>query len=73
MTLTEGIQILLQAVYMVAFMYGVVLIFEASWRLKSAQIAEGLNGILAALFLVMGPSLIRILFTLFGLPGGFDI
>lgn len=73
MTLSDGIKILLQAVYMIAFMYGVVLIFEASWRLKSAQVAEGLNGILAALFLVIGPSLIQVLFTLFGLPGGFDL
>ncbi len=73
MSLNEGILILLRAVYMVAFMYGVVLIFEAAWRLKSAQIAEGLNGILAALFLAMGPTLIRTFFTVFGLPGGFDL
>lgn len=73
MSLIEAAQILLRAVYMVAFMYGVVLIIEASWKLKSAQIAEGLNGILAALFLAMGPTLIRTFFTVFGLPGGFDL
>lgn len=73
MTLEEASVLLIQAVYMVAFMYGVVLIFEAAWNLKNSQIAEGLSGILAALFLAMGPSLISFLFTVFGLPGGLDL
>ena len=73
MTLVEGAGIILSAVYMLAFIYGVVLIFESSWQLKNAQIAEAINGILAALFLAMGPTLIRFLFTVFGLPGGFDL
>ena len=73
MTLLEGATLILQAVYMVAFMYGVILLFEAAWKIKSSQIAEGLNGILAALFLAMGPSVLRLFFTIFGLPGGFDL
>ena len=73
MTLMEGMQIILSAVYMFAFLYGVVLLFEAAWRLKSAQIAEALNGIFAVLFLAMGPTIIRLFFTIFGLPGGFDL
>ena len=73
MTLMEGAAILLRAVYMVAFMYGVVLIIESAWRMKSSDATEGMNGIMAILFLTAGPSLIRILFTVFGLPGGFDL
>jgi hypothetical protein len=73
MTLTEGLQLILQAVYMVAFMYGIVHLFEAAWQLKNAQVAECLNRITAVLLLAMGPTLIRVFFTLFGLPGGFDI
>ena len=73
MTLIDGATILLRAVYMVAFMYGVVLIFEGAWRMKNSDPTEGMNGILAALFLTIGPSLMRILFTVFGLPGGFDL
>jgi hypothetical protein len=73
MTLVQGIAHLLQAVYMIAFIYGVVLIFEAAWSLKSSQISDALNGILAALFLVLGPSLIQVLFSIFSLPGGFDL
>ena len=73
MTLVEGAAILLKAVYMIAFMYGVILIFEAAWKLKSSQVEEALTGILAALFLVIGPSLIQLLFTVFSLPGGFSI
>lgn len=73
MTLLEGASIILQAVYMVAFMYGVVLLIEAAWQLKSSQVAEAFNGILAALFLTMGPSLLRLFFSLFSLPGAFDL
>ena len=73
MTLTEGIQLVLQAVYMVAFMYGVVLLFEAAWKLKSSDVAESINGITAVLFLAVGPTIIRTFFTIFGLPGGFDL
>ena len=73
MTLNDGLQHVLQAVYMVAFIYGIVLIFESAMRFKNAQIAESLQGILAALFLAMGPTLIRTFFTVFGLPGGFDL
>ena len=40
MTLEEASVLLIQDVYMVAFMYGVVLIFEAAWNLKNSQIAE---------------------------------
>ena len=73
MTLADGAAVLLKAVYMIAFMYGVILIFEAAWKLKSSQVEEALLGILAALFLVIGPALIQLLFTVFSLPGGFDI
>lgn len=73
MTLEQGAALLLQAVYMVAFLYGLVLIFEAAWKIKSSQLDEALSGILAALFLAMGPSLMRLLFSTFGLPGGFDL
>ena len=73
MTLADGAALLLKAVYMIAFMYGVILIFEAAWKLKSSQIEEALIGILAALFLAIGPSLIHLLFLVFSLPGGFDI
>ena len=73
MTLAEGLQIILQAVYMVAFMYGIVLLFETAWQLKSSHVTESMSGILSVLFLAMGPSVIKVFFTLFGLPGGFDI
>lgn len=73
MTLNDGAAVILRAVYMVAFMYGVLLVMEAAWSLKSSQITEALNGILAALLLAMGPTLIRLLFAVFGLPGGFDL
>ncbi len=73
MTLAQGSTYILQAVYMVAFIYGVVLIFEAAWSLRSSQISDALNGILAALFLVLGPTLIQVLFSVFSLPGGFDL
>ena len=73
MTLMEGIQLLLRAVYMLAFIYGIVLLFEAAWKLKSSDVAESLNGITAVLLLAMGPSVIRTFFTVFGLPGGFDL
>ena len=73
MSLIEAMKILLQAIYMVAFMYGVILIFESAMRFKNSQIAESLNGILAALLLAMGPTLIRVFFTVFGLPGGFAL
>ena len=73
MTLTEGIQVLLQAVYMVAFIYGIVLLIESAWKMKSSDVAESLNGILAVLFLAMGPTVIRTFFTVFNLPGGFNL
>jgi hypothetical protein len=73
MNLLDGVKMVLSAVYMVAFIYAVVLLFEAAWSLKSAQIAEALNGILAVIFLAMGPTVIRLFFTIFGLPGGFDL
>ena len=73
MTLTDGIQNVLQAVYMVAFMYGIVLLFESAWRLKSSEVTESLNGIIAVLFLAAGPTVIRTFFTIFGLPGGFEL
>ena len=73
MTLSEGLQDVLQVVYMVAFIYGVILVFESAIRFKNSQIAESLQGMLAALFLAMGPTLIRTFFTVFGLPGGFDL
>ena len=73
MSLNDAIRVLLDAVYMVAFMYGVILIFESAMRFKNSQIAEALNGILAALFLAMGPTIIRVFFTVFGLPGGFAL
>ena len=73
MTLQEGTAILLQAVYMIAFMYGVILIFEAAWSFKNAEIAEGMSGILAALFLALGPAAVGLLFSVFGLPGGFEL
>jgi len=73
MTLADGAMILLRAVYMIAFIYGVILIFEAAWKMKNAQVAEAMMGILGALLLAMGPTLIRVLFTIFALPGGFDL
>ena len=73
MTLIEGISILLNGVYMLAFIYGILLIIEAAWKLKSGQISESLTGVFSALFLAMGPSMLRFLFFVFGLPGGFDL
>lgn len=73
MTLIEGAAVILKAVYMIAFLYGVVLIIEAAWNYKNSQTAESFAGIYTALLLAAGPSIVYLFFSIFSLPGGFTL
>ena len=73
MTLQEGMQELLKVVYMVAFVYGVILVMEGGYKLKNGDVADAKMGIISALLLTAGPFIIEALFLSFGLPGVFNI
>jgi hypothetical protein len=69
----NGLASVLLVVYMVAFMYGVVLIFEGAWKTKNGNPTEAQEAIISAMILAVGPIMIETLFNIFGIPGAFSI
>jgi hypothetical protein len=73
MTLEEGLIEILKIVYMVAFMYGVILIMEGAWKIKSGDATDVKMAIISVMLLAAGPMILRFLFDVFGFPGAFNI
>jgi hypothetical protein len=71
--MAAALSYVLLVVYMIGFIYGVVMIIEAGWKLKSGNPAEAQEGIVAVMLLASGPIIIETLFNIFGLPGAFSL
>ncbi len=70
MMLVDLLHKTLNVLYVIMFLYGVVMLFQAGAKFNSGNSEEGMKGILGAAFLVAGPLLIRWLFELFNINTG---
>lgn len=59
----------LGVLYLIMFMYGLVMIYQAAATLRKDP-EEGMKGIIGAIFLVAGPLILRFLFSEFQIDTG---